>query len=169
MNTKNLIRASEYAKTHGISTVAVYKKAEKGEIAMIMILKEKFVDVEATDKLQPKLFNKRASKKYGNEHKECVKLWFDFYKERNGIEPVFNGKEGQNLKKLIEYFEKFSPSKSVQCFEYILRNWDNLDKFVKDKYSIAMVYHSINAIVAKLKGSGSSIDLSDLSDKFRDV
>lgn len=151
----NLITIKDYADNHNITVQAVHQQIKDGKLFCIEFLGVKAIDLKQTEKLQKKLMkegNKRKDIYKPQYHTKCVDLWDKFYKGRFGASPLFQNKEFANLKKLIAYFEKQKEGSSVATFEYIIKNWDSLDKFIRESYSISVLYSNLNKVIATFRG-----------------
>jgi hypothetical protein len=105
------------------------------------------------------------------EHQKMIDSWYSFYHNKHKINPRFVGHDARCIKELREYFEQNVKNVSAsECFSFILQNWDGLDKFVKDSYSLSILLKQINSVIAKLKNvSSKNQTLNRLSNEFKDI
>ncbi len=90
-----------------------------------------------------------------------VDCWFDFVQQKTGFPPVFLVRDAVALKNIRKYFlsltntstgEKNAEEQSLFCMQYILKNWDKIDKF-RQQYSLTFIYAHLNDYISDLKKS----------------
>lgn len=80
----------------------------------------------------------QQKKKEQSFYKQCIDIWFDYYKDQTGIKYIFSQKCGANLKKLIKAFEDPEEFKE---FLYSIKN-----EWVLDKLTVSIVLMKINEL-----------------------
>lgn len=100
-------------------------------------------------------------KKNKSTYSECVEIWFEWYKNQTGIEPLFDGQRGKHLKQMIAYFEKNSTSKNPEwtpqfCFKLIFDNWNKLDVYLQQKKDIPQIRQNFNEILKQIRNGKST-------------
>lgn len=87
-------------------------------------------------------------------YKECVALYFGFFKEKNkGTPPKFNAGDGKIMKDLIKHLQEVGNGNSRDNINAIFSNWKTLErhnKFYRHNHDIKMIYSCINSIISIL-------------------
>lgn len=105
----------------------------------------------------PELKNKKISgggEKTHPEYKECLKIYFDFFKSKTGVEPNWKAKDGAALKSLIKYFDRVKKEgQSVtNCFKSLFENWHKLGEFESKQIDLCKINGNINTLTVQISG-----------------
>lgn len=118
-------------------------------------------------------------------HSQCVKIYFDWYKNKFDMEPQFDGSDGNAMKKIIAFLEKNvkKDQNGVAKNEFLLNSWkfvlekhSSWDKFYQKKRRIREISSNLSNIITDLKNEnrhytadGSKIDRQWLDELFKDT
>lgn len=91
-------------------------------------------------------------KQNDSTYKNCMKLWYDFFVDKNGFEPRINDVTGKKLKLLIDYFKTKHPTHSPEsCFSAMFNNWHLLPEIYKKQTEMRQIESNINVILIEIK------------------
>jgi hypothetical protein len=131
-----LKKIKSVANQEGVNVVTIHDRIERGLYKKVTIDGMSFIDISASK----------------SQYSLCVEMWYAFYKKRFEVNPVFNGMNGKKMKEIIAYFDaNFKENTPSECFGAILTNWDSLPKFIREKYSLAILLQNLNEVIATLK------------------
>ncbi len=92
-------------------------------------------------------------------YKKFVQIYSDWYEKRVGVKILFDGIQGKAIKKIIQYLIDNSKEKNSQggadAWEYILQNWDKIDKFYQDQVKVNQIQSNLPNILNQLKNGNS--------------
>jgi len=111
--------------------------------------------------------NKSDDIKFG----EGMRLYFDFFKSRNGFPPKINGTEGKSLKSILSYLYDCAGSheQALNSFQYVLSNWDRLNDYLKKRMRLCDINSSIVNILVELKSNGNSKVTGKINTQYQDT
>jgi len=95
------------------------------------------------------------------EYKLCVEIYFNFVKEKTGVEPNFTAAEGQALKKIIKWIhqnqkKEVTIENTVNAFKFIFINFDKWDDFHKKQLKLIQINSNIINIINSIKNGTKS-------------
>lgn len=114
-----------------------------------------------------KVVKKKNEAPPDTEWQRWVDAWHNFVKARNGVAPMFNGAQLAALKGLRKHLvnvakptEGSIPGTTDDCgfmaWEYILKNWDLLDDWLRSQLDLTVVLKKINDILNQLRNGGNN-------------
>lgn len=95
-------------------------------------------------------------------YKNCVGIYFAFIRERTGLNPNFDAKEGRALKMIIKWIEgnlkeqDKSPLNIEKGFKFILDNYDKWEPFYQNQLKLIQINSNIINIVNQIKNAITS-------------
>lgn len=102
-------------------------------------------------------------------HKDCMKIWFDWYVEKTGITPKIDGSQGMALKQIITYFKTTYPDYTPQqCLKALLINWDKLTPFNQKFKEIRAINSQLTNLLEDIYNGKSNSKNQQLSNKLAD-
>jgi hypothetical protein len=109
-----------------------------------------------------------------DEHwKHWVESWHTFVHERTGMPPPITGKDCMALKNLKMYFlrcdspqtgEKNTEEEALNCFQFILKNWDKIDKF-RQQFNLMFMYSHLSDYINDLRKGGGKMQAVETNTK----
>lgn len=89
---------------------------------------------------------------------QFVSDWWLFYERLNGVEPHYQGKDGQAIKKIIDYLTHISKDdvEARGTWAMILGSWNSLPEFYRNKPDLTFINSKINEIITHLKNDQSN-------------
>jgi hypothetical protein len=98
------------------------------------------------------------------EWQRWVDAWHNFVTARNGVAPLFNGAQLGALKALRKHLTsvatpiegKTPDDTGFVAWEYILKNWDRLDDWLRSQLDLTVVLKKINDILNQLRNGSSN-------------
>lgn len=112
------------------------------------------------------LFPKENNFKEESVQKLAVGVYFDFYKNLNGVSPKFDGADGKALNQIISYFTKIhkddvksgKTEKTLNQFvldalKYIFDNWGLQVDFIRNQTKMTQINSNLNNIINKLRNA----------------
>lgn len=109
-----------------------------------------------------------------DEHwKHWVEAWNTFVIERTGMPPPITGKDCMALKNLKKYFlkcdnphtkEKNTEEEALFCFQFILKNWDRIDKF-RQQFNLMFMYSHLSDYINDLRKGGGKMQSVETNTK----
>jgi len=109
-----------------------------------------------------------------DEHwKHWVEAWHTFVYERTGMPPPITGKDCMALKSLKKYFlrcdspqtgEKNTEDEALNCFKFILKNWDKIDKF-RQQFNLMFMYSHLSDYINDLRKGGGKMQAVETNTK----
>lgn len=94
-------------------------------------------------------------------YQDAVKIYFNFYRTKNGHNPKMDSADGKALKQLIAYFKtlaKDSPNQKdevLKMFHLIFKNWQLVDPFHQKNIKLTQINSQINNIINSIKNGKS--------------
>lgn len=96
-----------------------------------------------------------------SSYKKCIDIYNSFVLKQTTVKPIFNGKQGVAMKKLINYFydntkDKPPTEQSIfNGFNYVLNNYDKWGKYHQGNFDLCYIHSKIvdiiNAILVNSK------------------
>lgn len=111
--------------------------------------------------------NKKEKKKRKEEEQELpdgsyqkfLQIYSDWYQQKVGVKIIFDGAQGNALKKIITFLIANSKEKNctggAAAWEYILQNWSLLDQFYQDQVKVTQITSNLPNILNQLKNGNS--------------
>jgi hypothetical protein len=105
--------------------------------------------------------------------KYWVEAWHTFVIDRTSMPPAITGKDCKALKNLKAYFlrcvnpktqKKHTEEEALFCFQFILKNWDKIDKF-RQQYNLMFIYSHLSDYIADLKKGGGKMHAVETNTK----
>lgn len=109
----------------------------------------------------PELKNKKnfgGGEKAHPEFQNCMKIYFEFFKSKTGVDPNLTAKNGAALKSLIKYFDKIKKEGQTvsNCFKTLFDNWHKLGEFEAKQIDLCKINGNINTLTMQISGKAKS-------------
>lgn len=124
------------------------------------------------------LFPKENNLKKESVQKLAVGVYFDFYKNLNGVSPKFDGADGKALNSIIDYFKKlhkeeFANKKTdkeseeyiLYALKYIFDNWGLQVDFIRNQTKMTQINSNLNNIINKIRNAKSKSTSANSTNK----
>lgn len=101
--------------------------------------------------------NKVNNKQSSNTYKQCIEVYFAFFKAQNNFPPRMNAAEGKAMKSIIEYLETCSSEQSstLHAWQYVLDNWHKLNDYTRARQRLVDINSNIVNILVELKNKAT--------------
>jgi hypothetical protein len=116
-----------------------------------------FTSIIKTEKKEKR--KKVAQKKENPHYKEFIDIFFEFYRQRVGVEYKFTAIDGKAIKKIIKYIVKIDKNNNPgAAWRFILNSYSKWDKFYQNQLKINQIDSNIANIINQIKNTESPID-----------
>ena len=98
-----------------------------------------------------------------NLYKRFNDIYFEFHRERLGVDPKFNAAEGKALKEIIKYLESQIKDENevVAVWESLLSNWNSLTTYYQGKIRLVEINSNLVNIINCIKNGEHSEKAGD--------
>lgn len=121
--------------------------------------KEIEIEIEVEKEEEIKKRKKKKEDMPDGSYQKFLEVYSDWYRERVGVGVVFDGVQGNALKKIITYLiansKEKNPEGGLAAWEYILQNWDNIEPFLRDQLKVNQIQSNLPNILNQLKNGNS--------------
>lgn len=103
--------------------------------------------------------NDKKEKKVDNNYLAMLDSYYQWHREKFGIDPKIDGVQVKSLKALIAYIKKLTVAGGkagtdedvAAAWAYVLNNWGKLDPFIQSKTKLSDINFNIQNIINTLK------------------
>lgn len=123
--------------------------------------------INAKESEKEKSFAKKE--KVTSEYSQFVDAYFEFYKNRVGIEYKFTAMDGKAAKNILIYLEKVSKNKDpIESWRFILQKYDIWDHFYQNQLKLNQIESNLPNILNNIRNeSGSRKNGNRQDDRFK--
>ena len=119
--------------------------------------------VKENKKIEPKTVAKRAKPKANTLYSKMVEIYDNFCFHHTGVGSKMDGMQGKAMKSIIVFLKKQCVKKTpdlsnedldknvILSWEYILKSWDKLDNYNRNRIKLSDINSSMSNILMKLK------------------
>jgi hypothetical protein len=94
------------------------------------------------------------AKKNNATYLEFVRIYIEWMREQQRIEPDFSAAKGKQLKEIIAYFIKIQngdETKATELWMHILYDWNKLSAFLRKQTDLSAINRNKQEIITQLK------------------
>lgn len=89
-------------------------------------------------------------------HHRIIGCYSDFMTKMNSVKPSITGQDGSGAKRIINYLKTVVKGEKTDddiyfAFEFVLTNWNKLDKFTQKQVKLTQIAGNINSIITQIK------------------
>ena len=119
--------------------------------------------VKENKKIEPKTVAKRAKPKANTLYSKMVEIYDNFCFHHTGVGSKMDGMQGKAMKSIIVFLKKQCIKKTpdlsnedldknvILSWEYILKSWEKLDNYNRNRIKLSDINSSMSNILMKLK------------------
>lgn len=89
------------------------------------------------------------------KYRDFIDVYFTWHKEHSGVDPRMTAAQGRALKEIITYLVSQSKTEdedgALLAWEYILKNWSRLTKFLQNQVALTQINKNLTEILTQLR------------------
>ena len=101
------------------------------------------------------------------QHQPCKKVFMDFFKERNGLEYYWRGRDGKAINEIIKQIRsRGTEDKDIPTLLQTLLNKIE-DKWILSNLDVSLLNSKFNQIITKIKNENKQLSYEDIAAEYK--